>query len=187
MTVNDKYAGVSVTPSNIEVSVRPTGERWTVAAGEEGIAEIAVHLQGIGPEVVVMAANGRRELPVAGGLVTRGLRCAFVPPLQVRDFARTIGRASHLIHREAEILAHFAELVRPLERSLSPDQVAHLRALEKRRSEVRQMIELERSRWSESVPIIRRDLRLHVQYLEKSLQTIEDEFNLTIRSSPIWR
>lgn len=185
--VNDKYAGVSVTSSNIEASVRPTGEHWTAQAGDAGIAEIAGRLQETGPQVVVLAANGRRELPVAGRLVTEGLRCAFVPPLQVRDFARTIGRASHLSHKEAEILAYFAELVQPVERSLSDDQVTHLRAIERRRSEIREMIELERSRWTDAVPIVRRDLRLHVQFLERNLQAIEEEFNLTVRSSPIWR
>lgn len=185
--MNDKYAGVSVTPNNIEASVRPTGERWAVPIGDEGIAEIAGHLQAAGPEVVVLAAHGRRELPVAGRLVTKGLRCAFVPPLQVRDFARMIGRASHLSHKEADILAHFAELVRPVERALSPDQVAHLAAIERRCSDLRQMIELERSRWADAVPIVRRDLRLHVQYLERNLLAIEEDFNLTVRSSPIWR
>lgn len=185
--MSDKYAGVSVTGGNIEASVRPTGERWTAPAGDEGISEIAAHLQEVRPEVVVLAANGRRELPVAGRLVTEGLRCTFVPPLQVRDFARTIGRASHLNHKEAEILAHFAELVRPVERSLSPDQVTHLRAIDRRRVQIREMIELERSRWKDAVPIVRRDLRLHVQFLERNLQAIEEEFNLTVRSSPIWR
>lgn len=187
MNVQDKYAGVSVTANLIEASVRPTGECWSVPAGDDGIMAIAAHLQDARPEVVVMAANGRRELPVAGRLVTRGLRCAFVPPLQVRDFARTIGRVSHLSHQEAEILAHFAELVRPVERSLSPDQVSHLTALETRRTQIRDMIALERSRWGESVPLVRRDLRQHVQYLERNLQAIEEDFNLTVRSSPIWR
>lgn len=185
--MEDKYAGVSVTHNNIEASVRPTGERWTVPAGDTGIADIANHLQEVHPAVVVLAANGRRELPVAGRLVTEGLRCAFVPPLQVRDFARTIGRVSHLVHKEAEILAYFAELVRPVERSLSPDHVIHLRAIERRRKEIREMIELERSRWKDAVPTVRRDLRLHVQFLERNLQAIEEEFNSTLRSSPIWR
>jgi transposase len=185
--LQEKYAGVSVTHNNIEASVRPTGERWTVPVDDTGIADIAGHLNGVHPAVVVLAANGRRELPVAGRLVAEGLRCAFVPPLQVRDFARTIGRVSHLVHKEAEILAHFAELVRPVERSLSPDHVTHLRAIERRRKEIRDMIELERDRWQGAIPIVRRDLRAHIQFLERNLQAIEEEFNSTVRSSPIWR
>src|SRR5205823_7797239 len=107
-----KYVGVEASGKSIEVVVRPTGETWTIGAGEDGLTEVADRLRSLQPDLVVLEAYGRFELPVAAALASSRLPFTLVSPRNVRDFARVIGRVAREPH-EAELLAQFAELVRP--------------------------------------------------------------------------
>src|SRR5262245_22041345 len=112
-TVDAKFVGVDTNRDMIEASIRPIRQTWTFERCEGGMTELAERLSFIQPELVVLEANGNFELPLAGIFATSGLPFAFVQPRMVRDFARVIGRSSRTTQGYSEILAHFAELVRP--------------------------------------------------------------------------
>jgi transposase len=185
--VSRQFLGVQITPDGIKAAVRPTGEHWSCSGGEQGIREIVEKANAINPEAVVIVARGREELAVAAALVAGGLPCAFVPPIELRDFARTIGKTGELHSHEAEILACFAELVRPRRRQVSKDQVEQLRALKLRRTEVGELIRAEMARLPEATPEVRRNINEHVRFLERSLRELEEDCDRAVRFSPIWR
>ena len=182
-----RFAGVDVTQSFIEVAVRPTGEVWTANSDESGITEIADKLEYIGPELVVLEASGRFELPVAGTLATAGLPFALVPPRSVREFARAIGRMTRMDKSQAGLLAHFAELVRPEPRPLSEEVIQQLKDIRTRRGQVLEILVLERGRLHTAPTVLQRDIQNHLQFLERNISNLEDQLNRTIRYSPIWR
>src|SRR5262249_31974676 len=107
-------------------------------------------------------------------------------PRSVRDFARAIGRIRGE-RQHADILAHFAELVRPDAPGMSDKVVQQLKALKLRRQELQQLLELERSRMDTEFIAIHRDVRNHVYFLERSIVAINEEINRTVRASVIWR
>jgi transposase len=181
-----RFAGVDVTKGSIEVAVRPTGEFWTATPDDYGLAETAEKLRSLEPELVVMEAAGRFELPVAGALATVGLPFALVHPRNLREFARAIGRINK-VDTHAGLLAQFAELVRPEAKPLSTELIQQLKDLRKRRQELIEMVTLEKSRLEVAQAAVHRELQSHVRFLEKSLSSLEDQFNRTIRFSPIWR
>lgn len=182
-----RFIGVHATKDMIEVSVRPTGELWTASTGDEGITEVTEKLSGLQPELVVMQANGSFELPLAGTLATAGLPFALVNPRQIRDFARAIGRMTQMDRKDAGLLAHFAELVRPEAWLLTDELVQHLKELKARRREIAQMLTLERGRLKGRPSVVLKDLQSHILFLEKSLSGIDDQFNHTIRSGRVGR
>jgi transposase len=151
------------------------------------MAETADKLRYLRPELVVLEANGTFELPVAGTFATEGLPFALVHPRTVRDFARAIGRMTRTEKSQAGLLAYFAELVRPEIRTLPTEVVQQLRDMRKRRHDIAQMVALERSRLNGAVTVVQKDLQAHLQFLEKSLQVLDDQVNRTIRYSTIWR
>jgi transposase len=186
--MKEKFVGLNVTTDTIEVVVRPTGERWSVDdAGDQGIALIVEKLRTVNPEIVVMLSRGTQELPVARDLVAAGIQCAFVPPFQVREFARAIGKFRFLENGRAELLARFAELVRPQEYSIGKEQIERLRDLKGRRLELLSMIEAEDTRLHDRSVPVHKNIRDHMEYLQKSLRQVEDEANFTVRSSAVWR
>jgi transposase len=138
------------------------------------------------PELVVMEALGGLELPVAGTLASAGLPLAMVSPRSTREFARLIGGARG-DRNQARLLAYFAELVRPEARRLPSELIEQLTALKLRRNEILKMMDVERGRPSHGSLVVQKDIRNHVQYLEKSVVAIGEEINRTVRSSWLWK
>lgn len=173
------FVGLDVNKSNIQISVRPTGESWTSTVDETGITAAAEKIQDIHPNLVVMEAHGGPELPLAGTLASAGLPFAMISPRSIRDFARVIGGIRD--RNQAGLLAHYAELVRPEVRKVSPELVQHLQQLRSRRLDILSMLALEQHRLRDATNSVLKDLRNHIHYLEKSVAGIDDEISRAVR------
>jgi len=176
------FVGLDVNRTNIEISVRPTGESWSGAVDDSGISAAAKKLQDLHPDLVVMEAHGGPELPVAGTLASAGLPFAMISPRSIREFSRAIGGIRQ-DRNQAGLLAHYAELVRPEVRRVSPELVHHLQSLRSRRLEILSMIELEQDRLSSATNSIHKDIRNHLHFLERSVAMIDDEISRSVRAN----
>jgi len=185
--VEPKFVGVNATSSAIEVAVRPSGEQWKTDFADDNITATANKLTCIQPQLVVMEGTGTYELPLAGVFATHGLPFAIVNPRSLREFARTVGRMSRADNSQAGLLAHFGELVHPEARPLGEETVRKLRELRSRREDLRQMLNLERGRLAEASIVLRREVQRHVNFLEKDVALLDQEFNRTVRLSSAWR
>src|SRR5262245_18868936 len=157
----------------IEVAVRPSGEEWQTEFADESITDTATKLKSIHPQLVVMEGTGTYELPLAGVFATYGLPFAIVNPRNLREFARTVGRMTRADYSQAGLLAHFGELVHPEARPLGEETVRKLRELRSRREDLRQMLNLERSRLAEASIVLRREVQRHVNFLEKDVALLD--------------
>ena len=185
--MDSRFVGLNATSETIEVAVRPTGETWKTHFADESIVETANKLKCLQPKLVVMEAAGGFELPVAGVFATYRLPVAIVNPRSVREFARAVGRISRFDYTQAGLLAHFGELV-DLELPPFPDElIQKLKDLRARRDDVLQMLLLERIRLTKGPTALRKDIQRHITFLEQSIETLNQEFNRTVRSSVAWR
>lgn len=182
------FIGIDVAKGHLDVHVRPSGEAFAVARDGEGVAELVERLQRRGPTLVVSEATGGFEQVVAGALGAAGLPVVVVNPRQIRDFARALGRLAKTDRIDAEVIALFAERVRPQPRPLPDDQARLLGELVTRRRQLIEMITAEgnRARQLESRRLKERIDR-HRALLQDELSAIEAELDGTIRGTPIWR
>jgi len=182
------FIGIDVAKDRLDVHVRPGGEAFAVARDGEGVAALVERLQGVGPGLIVLEATGGFEQVVAAGLAGAGLPVVVVNPRQIRDFARALGRLAKTDRIDAEVIALFAERVRPELRPLPDDQARELDELVTRRRQVIEMMVAEgnRARRLTSRRLQKRIAR-HQAVLQKELTEIERELDDTIRKSPIWR
>jgi transposase len=182
------YVGIDVAKDRLDIAVRPTGEIWTMANNASGIAEVVQRLAQLHPGLVVLEATGGLQMPVAGALAAAGLPLAMVNPRQVRDFARATGRLAKTDRLDSQVLAHFAEAVRPTPHPLPDAQTQELTALLTRRHQVIEMLTAEKNRLrvtrSDSV---RQRLQDHIRWLEQELGGLDWDLDYTIRESPLWR
>jgi transposase len=119
-----------------------------------------------------------------------------VNPRQVRDFARATGRLAKPVlsiaegtdRLDAQVLAHFAEAVRPAQHGLPDAQTQELTSLLTRRHQVIEMLIAEKNRLgttrSESVSQRVQD---HICWLEQELGSLDKDLEHTLRQSPLWR
>jgi transposase len=52
------FVGLDVAKAQLDIALRPTGERWTVANDDAGIATLVARLQAVQPTLIVLEATG---------------------------------------------------------------------------------------------------------------------------------
>ena len=114
-----RFVGIDVSKAQVDVAVRPTGQRWVVSYDETGIKELVSQMVDLGPAMVLLEATGGLELPLVAALAAAALPVVVVNPRQVRDFARATGTLAKTDALDAAVLAHFADAIRPEVRPLS--------------------------------------------------------------------
>jgi transposase len=180
-----RYVGIDVAKVQLDVFIRPTGERLAVANDEVGIRRLLEQLGA--SDFVILEATGGLEVPIASALSIRSIAVAVVNPRQVRDFARATGRLAKTDRLDAEVLARFGEAVRPTPRRLADAQAQAFEALLTRRRQLVEMLTAEKNRRTSAAKVLYRSIDEHIHWLEKRLSGLDDELGTMIRDTPIWR
>jgi transposase len=182
------YVGIDVAKDRLDVHVRPTGEAFAVARDGEGVAALVERLKAMAPVLIVLEATGGFEVMVAAALAAAGLPLAVINPRQIRDFARALGRLAKTDPLDAEVIARFAEAVRPTPRPLPDEQARALGELVARRRQIVEMMTAERNRRPQMTVRKRvKAIERHLDWLQKELSEIEQELDIAIRGTPAWR
>ena len=187
MTQEPLYVGIDVSKAALDVGLRPTVQGWSVPNEEQGIAQLVRRLEELSPSLVVLEASGGLELPVVAALGAAGLPVVVVNPRQVRDFARATGKLAKTDALDAQVLALFAERVRPTPRPLPDAEALALGGLMARRRQLVAMIVAERNRLDRALPPVRPGIQEHIAWLEDKLKALDEELHHTLRGSPLWR
>jgi transposase len=176
-----------VSKDRLDIAVRPTEDTWSVANDASGIPEVVQRLAQLHPKLVVLEATGGLQLPVVAALASAGLPLSMVNPRQVRDFARATGKLAKTDQLDAQVLAHFAEAVRPTPYPLPDAQTQELTALLTRRHQVVEMLTAEKNRLRTTRESVRQRVQGHIRWLEQELADLDDDLERTLRESPLWR
>ena len=179
------FIGIDVAKARLDIAVRPTDQRWQVDYTEKGIQELVKQITELHPTLVLLEASGGLELPVVAALAVANLSVVVVNPRQVRDFARATGKLAKTDSLDAMVLAHFAEVIRPLPRSLPDEETQALTTLVTRRNQVMSMLVAEKNRLYMSRLPIRQRIQLHIDWLKKELDDIDHDLKEALRNSPV--
>ena len=181
------YVGIDVSKAQVDVAVRPTGQRWVVCYGETGVEELVVRMVNLSPALVLLEASGGLELPLVAALAAAALPVVVVNPRQVRDFARATGTLAKTDALDAAVLAHFADAVRPSVRPLRDAETQVLNSLVARRHQVMTMLVSEKNRLGTAINAVRPRIEAHIAWLEQELKDLDGGLQQTLRRSPVWR
>jgi transposase len=181
------FVGIDVAKAQLDIALRPTGERWAVPNDETGIAALVGRLQAVQPTLIVLEATGGYHRAVVAALAAATLPLVVVNPRQVRDFAKATGQLAKTDVLDARAVAHFAEAVRPALRPLPDAQTEELRALLARRRQLIAMRTAEQNRLENASPRLRADIVAHIAWLDQHVATLDDDLDTALRASPVWR
>lgn len=195
-----QYVGIDIAKAHLEVAVRevetPDGDEepvsspsdsFRVANTPNGRDQLIGRLQQAGPARIVLEASGGLERPVVAALGAADLPVVVVNPLQTDEFAKAFGRLEKTDPLDAEVLALFAERVRPEVRPLPSEAQQHLEALVRRRRQLVEMREAEKNRLDRAEEAARPSLTEHIQYLGEQIEEVERELGELIEESPAWK
>ena len=110
-----------------------------------------------------------------------------VDPRQVRDFAKATGQLAKTDTLDAQVLAQFAEAVRPALRPLLDAQTQDLAARLTRRRQLVEMLVAERTRRGQAPSPIQKQIQVHRTWLQRRLRALDTELATAIQSNPLWR
>jgi transposase len=109
----------------------------------------------------------------------------------VRDFAKATGQLAKTDRIDADILALFAERVRPAVRVLPDAEAQELDALLARRRQLLEMLQAEKNRlgqvFGKGKRPVKKSLKTHISFLERELRMADTDLGDMIRKSPAWR
>jgi transposase len=187
MSAPQVFVGIDVAKAQLDIALRPTGERWAVTNDEPGIAALVTRLQAVQPTLIVLEATGGYHRAVVAALAAAALPLVVMNPRQVREFAKATGQLAKTDVLDARTVAHFAEAVRPAPRPLPDMQTEELRALLARRRQLIAMRTTEQNRLENASRRLRADIEAHIAWLNQRVAALDDDLDTTLRANPVWR
>ena len=180
------FVGIDVAKAQLDIALRPSGERWAVPNDADGVVTLVERLQGLHPTLMVLEATGGLERAATAALAMAGLPVVVVNPRQARDL-RGHGQLAKTDALDARALAHCADVIRPTPRPLPDAQTQALRALLGRRQQLIVMRTAEQNRLAGTNAYLTKDIEAHITWLNERLATLDNDLETLLRASPVWR
>src|SRR5438477_5709906 len=174
--------GIDVAKAQLDIALRPSGERWAVPNDASGVMTLVDRVQALHPTLIVLEATGGLERAVTSALATAGLPVVVVHPRQVRDVARATGQLATTDALDARALAHCADVIRPTPRPLPDAQTQELRALLGRRPPLIGVRTAEQNRLAGTNARLTKDIAAHMTWLNAGIATRDDDRETLLRA-----
>lgn len=181
------FLGIDVASAWLDIATRPTGTQRRVATTAPAIAAWVGEVAAAPPTLVVVEATGGYERLVVAALTTAGVPVAVMNPRQVRDFARSTGQLAKTDRLDAQVLAQYAEVVRPTPRPQPPAATQELALHVQRRCQLLGMRTAERHRLRGLPEALAAGVREHVRWLSTQIAALDTAIARLIRANPVWR
>ena len=179
------FVGIDVAKAEFEI--KETGSRKTYSERhtQTGIRRTVRRMTAIQPTLVVMEATGGLEKSLARALAAAGIRVAVINPRQMRDFARSMGRLAKTDSIDAEIIALYAERIRPEPREFPDVETDMLDALLTRRKQLIEMTTAEKNRLQQAnSTAIQRSIRAIIRSFARETENLTRSIDSLLASCP---
>jgi transposase len=187
MTPHDLFAGIDISKSRLDVAISPGNQTFNCPNTEAGIEKLVRRLQKLQPQIILLEATGGYEFLLVAALREAGLPACFINPKFVRNFAKGAGITAKTDRLDAQVLALFAERMRPQPRTLPTAQQQELKQLLTRRRQLVEMIQMEKNRLDPTpAPRVKQSLLQNIHSLEAQLAALHREIDDFFQQHPLW-
>ncbi len=169
------WIGIDVSKKRLDVYIRPVSIALSYANRPNEIAQLVERIKAESPELVVLEATGGLHLAAANAIESAGIAVAIVNPRQVRDFAKAAGKLAKTDAIDAQVLAHFAEVMQPPVRPLLNEQMQQLKGLVARRHQLVEMMTAEKNRLSGMSQVVKEDIEENIKWLQRRIKQVEQK------------
>ena len=182
------FIGIDVSKSSLDIAVDPPAEPFSCPNHQSSFPQLIARLTALRPQLIVLEATAGFEIPVTAALAAADLPVVVVNPRQVRHFAKATGKLAKTDRLDASLLAQFARAVRPQLREIKTAAARELEQMLLRRRQLVEMLVGENNRLALTTSSkIKQEISRHVEWLEQSIQRMDDELKRVLQSSPHWR
>lgn len=181
------FVGIDVAKYRFDVHIL-SDKTFHVPADADGRQALLAQLPAPGTCLIVVEASGGYERLLVCELVAAGHAVSRVNPRQVRDFARGFGILAKTDRLDAQVLARFAEKIRPRPLAQTHEKQDELDELIGRR---RQLIDLRvaesNRRGTSLTDAVRESLQQSIDAINKHLKRIDKAILQLVESHDDWQ
>lgn len=182
----ETFVGIDVAKDHLDVHILPSGASSRFDTDSRGLDALVEAVKEISPKSIVLEATGGYERVVAASLAAESLSPAVVNPRQIRDFARATGRLAKTDKIDAQILARFAQTIRPAPRPIPTDTEKALKELVVRRQQLVDTRTKEKNRRGQmSSERALESIHRMIQTLDQEIADIDRELDDHIKQNPV--
>jgi transposase len=185
---NQAWIGIDVAKATLDFHLLPTGQSHQLPNTSQGHRELRKLLPDPAACLIVLEATGGYEREVVADLLDAGYRVAVINPRRARDFAKAFGLVAKTDRIDAQVLARYAEVVKPAPSEKTPEKQAEIQQLVTRR---RQLIDLrtqESNRWQITrAKAARKSIQAVLNTLQRQIRDIEKAIEALLESDDDWR
>ena len=169
------FVGVDVSKAKLDVVLGEDSPVVTIANTQEQIAaELIARIENPQSTIVVLEATGGYERVLVDTLHQHNIALAVVNPRRVRDFATGIGRDAKTDPIDAQTIAFYGKVVRPVRQTVKSKADQKLSALVTRRRQLLDLIGQENNRYQQIADSeIRESIKDILETLKKQVKNID--------------
>jgi transposase len=186
-TQSQIFIGIDVAKDTLEIAIFGEAESRQIQNSAKAVTKLADQLVELEPELIVMEASGGYEMLALSVLGQAGLSVALINPTRSRNFAKSTGRFAKTDRIDAQMLAHYAQAIRPEPRRVTTEQDEHLTALLTRRKQLVSMVTGEKNRLHSARPQVRDRITKHIAWLQAELDDLQIELEDLLASNQEWQ
>ncbi len=176
--------GVDTGKTQLDIHIRPLEIFFSVENSQKGIKEALKIINKHKPERIVIEATGRLEMPFVLACAEAKLPIVRANPVHIKRFAGAIGRRAKNDRLDAELIAHFAEAIKPSLTVIKAENIRLMSDLVIRRNQLLSMQTMEKNR----VQILPRALQPTIKpiltAMKNQIAKIESKLVKLIEDSP---
>lgn len=185
--MTDVFVGIDVSKATLDVMVLPEERYFQVSRDETGVEQLITALKPLGVTLIVLEATGGLERPVVMALAAARLQVVTINPRQAREFARATGTLAKTDAIDAKLLARLGQVLRPQVRPLKDAETQALQALATRRSQLVEMLTMEKNRLHSATSQVKPDIQAHIEWLSKRLKDVDGDLQRQIEATDAFR
>lgn len=175
------FVGIDIAKHSFDVCCMPQNQTCTLPQSKIGFQKLKQLLDQHKITLIALEATGRLERPLVKFLQQHKLPVAIVNPRQIRDFARAMNRLAKTDRIDAQVIAIFAQKIRPRQAMKTSENREKLEAFTTRRRQINDMLVQENNRLDRTDdPGIRQLIKQAVELYKKQMQQIEQDIKSLI-------
>ncbi|CCN81243.1 putative transposase, IS116/IS110/IS902 [Vibrio nigripulchritudo SFn27] len=176
--------GVDTGKAQLDIFIRPLNLFVTVSNNDKGIKDAIKTIKKHSPERIVIEATGRLEMPFVLACAEAKLPIVRANPIHIKRFAGAIGRRAKNDRLDAELIAHYAEAIKPDISIIKAENIRLMSDLVIRRNQLLSMQTMEKNRIKVLPKSLHSTIKPMLTAMKKQISNIEDKLVKLIESSP---
>lgn len=186
MTSEKIWVGIDVCQDMLDVYLLPQQESLQLPNTKAGVQELVEQLQPLIPSLVVAESTGGLERLLVSGLQAASIPIAIANPRKVKGFAIALGKAK-TDTLDAQVIARFAQSVKPEPLPIVKPEAQQLAALRRRRQQLVAMKVAEKNRLSRATEMVQADIEEHLEQIEQRIKSLNQQILTLTRQQSDWK